>query len=215
MSHSPPPTPTFPLPPPTTKPPPSPPTRTSTFLHTLRRTLHSITTLPLPTLSAISSAALGGGLELALTTTLRVFGTSATVALPETRLAILPGAGGTYRLPALIGQARALDMVLTGRRLGGREAYGWGLCERLVEVGEGGEGGKEARERVLEAAVGVAEGICEGGPVAVREALRAVRGWRGGERVENEAYERVVGTEDRGEALSAFQRKRKAVFTGR
>ncbi|KAA6408934.1 MAG: methylglutaconyl- mitochondrial precursor [Lasallia pustulata] len=74
------------------------PKETSSFLHILRRTLHSITTLPLPTLSAISSPALGGGLELALTTTLRVFGTSATVALPETRLAILPARG--RHLPA-------------------------------------------------------------------------------------------------------------------
>lgn len=91
-----------------------------------------------------------------------------------------------------------------------------GLCDRLVEVGDE-EGMREgvARERVLEAAVDVARGICEGGPVAVREAVGAVRGWREGEEGENRSYERVVGTEDRGEALRAFGEKRRPVFRGR
>lgn len=91
-----------------------------------------------------------------------------------------------------------------------------GLCDRLVEVGD--EEGMRvglARERVLDEAVEVARGICEGGPVAVREAVRAVRGWEGGQEVENRAYERVVGTEDRDEALRAFGEKRRPVFRGR
>lgn len=106
--------------------------------------------------------------------------------------------------------------MLTGRRVGGAEAYFMGLCDRLVEVGDE-EGMREgiARERVLEAAVELARGICEGGPVAVREAVGAVGGGRGGEAVENRAYERVVGTEDRGEALRAFKEKRRPVFKGR
>ena len=91
-----------------------------------------------------------------------------------------------------------------------------GLCDRLVEVSEE-EGMREgvARKRVLEQAVEVASGICEGGPVALREAVRAVRGWREGEERENKAYDRVVGTEDRGEALRAFGEKRRPVFRGR
>ena len=172
----------------------------------------SITTLPIPTITALSSLALGGGLELALTTNLRIFASSALVALPETRLAIIPGAGGTYRLPALVGPSRALDMLLTGRRVGGAEAYFWGLCERLVEVGdeEGMQKGV-ARERTLQGAVEVARGICEGGPAAVRAVLRAVGR---GEDVENAEYEVVVGTRDRDEALRAFAEKRKPVFKG-
>ncbi|MCJ1410093.1 hypothetical protein MMC19_004178 [Ptychographa xylographoides] len=186
--------------------------QTGSFLSSLRSTFTAISTLPIPSISAISSLALGGGLELALTTHLRVFASTALVALPETRLAIIPGAGGTYRLPALIGRSRALDMMLTGRRVGGGEAYFWGLCERLVEVGaEEGMAAGVARERVLEGAVGVARGICEGGPLAARAVIRAA-GW--GEEVENEAYEAVVGTEDREEALRAFGEKRRPVFEG-
>ena len=186
--------------------------RTTSFLTTLRSTLTSITTLPIPTITALSSLALGGGLELALTTNLRIFASSALVALPETRLGIIPGAGGTYRLPALIGPSRALDMLLTGRRVGGAEAYFWGLCERLVEVGdeEGMQKGV-ARERTLQSAVDLARGICEGGPAAVRAVLKAVGR---GEEVENAEYEGVVGTQDRDEALRAFAEKRKPVFKG-
>ncbi|MCJ1432486.1 hypothetical protein MMC27_001843 [Xylographa pallens] len=182
------------------------------FLTTLRSTLTSITTLPIPTITALSSLALGGGLELALTTNLRIFASSALVALPETRLGIIPGAGGTYRLPALVGPSRALDMLLTGRRVGGAEAYFWGLCERLVEVGdeEGMQKGV-ARARTLQGAVDVALGICEGGPAAVKAVLRAVGR---GEEVENAEYEGVVGTRDRDEALRAFAEKRKPVFKG-
>jgi len=186
--------------------------RTTAFLTSLRTTFTSISHLPIPTLSALSSLALGGGLELALTTHLRIFASTALVALPETRLAIIPGAGGTYRLPALIGRSRALDMMLTGRRVGGPEAYFWGLCERLVEVGEEeGMKGAVAREKVLEGAVGVARGICEGGPGAVKAVLRACGR---GEEVENREYEGVVGMEDRDEALRAFGEKRRPVFRG-
>ncbi|KAF2838545.1 putative mitochondrial methylglutaconyl-CoA hydratase [Patellaria atrata CBS 101060] len=192
------------------------PEQTTTFLTDLRETLTSISTLPIPTLTALSSLAFGGGLELALTTHLRIFASTAVVALPETRLGILPGAGGTFRLPALIGLARARDMILTGRRVGGPEAYFLGLCDRLVEVKEE-EVKREglARERVLEEAVRVAREICEGAPVAVAQALRAVQGCADFGRSEAAAYEVVVGTEDRDEALRAFREKRKPVFKGR
>ena len=157
--------------------------------------------------------ALGGGLELALTTHLRVFATSSLVALPETRLAIIPGAGGTYRLPAVIGRTRALDMMLTGRRVGGAEAYFMGLCDRLVEVGdkEGMEDGV-ARQRTLDTAIELALGICEGGPRALSAVIRAAGL---GEQWENKEYERILQTEDRNEALRAFGEKRKPVFKGR
>lgn len=173
----------------------------------------------------MSSLALGGGLELALCTHMRVFASTAIVGLPETRLGIIPGAGGTYRLPALIGLGRARDMILTGRRVTAAEAYFLGIADRLVEVvteAEGEEGlSKEekeklmtrAREEVLRESVRLAGGICDGGPVAVRAALQAVGYAR--EEVENKMYERVVGTEDRNEALAAFREKRKPVFKGR
>lgn len=101
-----------------------------------------------------------------------------------------------------------MDMVLTGRRVGAAEAMMMGLVNRVVDV----EGEGEGREKVIGAAVGVAREICEGGPVAVGAALKAVKGMS--EKVENGAYEVVVGTRDRDEALRAFREKRKPVFRG-
>lgn len=190
--------------------------RTLEFLASMRSTFTDLSNLPIPTISAISSVALGGGLEIALCTTLRVFGTSAIVGQPETKLAIIPGAGGTYRLPALIGANRARDLILTGRRVGGAEAYFMGLCNRLVEVTpeEEKEEGK-ARKKVLEAGLALANDICEGAPIAVAQAMRAINGWQRGEPSENEAYDVILKTEDRLEALKAFAEKRKPVYKGR
>jgi methylglutaconyl-CoA hydratase len=151
---------------------------------------------------------------------MRVLASTAQVGLPETRLGILPGAGGTYRLPALIGLGRARDLILTGRRVSAAEAYFLGIADRLVEVlpeegkeEEKGELMTRAKEEVLREAVRLAGEICDGGPVAIRSALKAVGYAR--EEMENEMYERVVGTEDRNEALVAFREKRKPVFKGR
>ncbi|KAF2702698.1 ClpP/crotonase [Pleomassaria siparia CBS 279.74] len=192
------------------------PVATARFLATLRETFSSIARLPIPTISALSAPAFGGGLELALTTHMRVFASTAIVALPETRLAIIPGAGGTYRLPALIGLSRARDMILTGRRVGAAEAYFLGLCDRLVEVTDE-DALKEGipRTMVLTEAVKLAREICEGGPVATKAALVALEGCALGESAENAAYEIVVKTLDRDEALIAFREKRKPVFKGR
>jgi methylglutaconyl-CoA hydratase len=190
--------------------------RTNAFLAKLRGTFSRLEALPIPTVSAISSVALGGGLELALCTHLRVFGSSSVVGLPETRIAIIPGAGGTYRLPRLIGQSRARDLVLTGRKVSGPEAYFLGLCDRLVEVTpeeEKQEG--VARNKILHESVKLALDICEGGPIAIKQALQAVNQFEKGEEAENAAYASVVDTDDRLEALQAFAEKRKPVYRGR
>jgi methylglutaconyl-CoA hydratase len=152
---------------------------------------------------------------LALTTHLRVFASTTTVALPETRLAIIPGAGGTYRLPALIGLSRARDMILTGRRVSAPEAYFLGLCDRLVEA-QPEEAQQEGvvRKKVLDEAINLARDICEGGPIAIKAALAAVESCALGEKAENAAYDIVVKTKDRDEALAAFREKRKPVFKG-
>ncbi|KAL7619481.1 hypothetical protein AAE478_010020 [Parahypoxylon ruwenzoriense] len=204
---------------------------TAQFLANLRSAFSSISALPIPTISAVSSLALGGGLELALCTHFRVLASTATVGLPETRLGIIPGAGGTYRLPALIGLPRARDLILTGRRVSAPEAYFLGIADRLVQVlpederdgveqktTEDGQAGEDslptrARSAALSEAVRLASEICEGGPIAVRSALQAVSWAR--EEVENSMYEQVVKTEDRDEALEAFKEKRKPVFKGR
>ncbi|OLN96140.1 Methylglutaconyl-CoA hydratase, mitochondrial [Colletotrichum chlorophyti] len=198
--------------------------RTDEFLSNLRSTFTSLQNLPIPTISAISSIALGGGLELALSTHFRVLSSNAQVGLPETRLGIIPGAGGTHRLPALIGLSRARDLILTGRRVSAPEAYFLGIADRLVDIThdeaeKAGEGDKDkgvliaSRKAVLSESVRLAGEICEGGPIAIRAALQAVAWAR--EEVENKMYERVVATEDRNEALKAFQEKRKPVFYGR
>ncbi|KAL2815021.1 ClpP/crotonase-like domain-containing protein [Aspergillus granulosus] len=189
---------------------------TNAFLAKLRGTFRDLAALPIPTISAVSSIALGGGLELALSTHLRVFGSNSTVALPETKLAIIPGAGGTYRLPALIGLNRARDLILTGRRVTGPEAYFIGLCDRLIEIlpeEEKKEGA--AREKVVRESIKLAMDICDGGPIAIKQALKAVNEYQRGEAAENEAYDGVVNTEDRNEALRAFSEKRKPAFRGR
>jgi len=159
-----------------------------------------------------------------------VFTSNAVVGLPETRLGIIPGAGGTFRLPGLIGISRARDLIATGRRVSAPEAYFLGIADRLVEVlpeteeqakeweaMEEAERNKEilhiARRSALSEAVRMAGEISEGGPIAVRAALKAVA--EPSEMMEVSMYDRVVNTEDRNEALKAFAEKRKPVFKGR
>lgn len=169
---------------------------------------------------------------MALATHFRVLSSQAVIGLPETRLGIIPGAGGTYRLSKIIGQARARDLILTGRRVSAPEAYFLGIADRLVEVLPASEEQakewdamkeeernkvllSQARMLALSEAVRLAGEISEGGPIAVRAALRAVMHPSPSEEVESKAYESVVKTEDRNEALKAFAEKRKPVFTGR
>ncbi|CAI4214692.1 unnamed protein product [Parascedosporium putredinis] len=142
------------------------------------------------------------GLELALSTHFRVFSSNAVVGLPETRLGIIPGAGGTYRLPALVGLGRARDLILTGRRVSGPEAYFLGLADRLVEVteNEAGEAGEDAKADPTLLARAQTAALSE----AVRLAMEICE----------EAPSPVVDTDDRNEALRAFQEKRTPVFTG-
>jgi len=179
-----------------------------TFLASLRGLLKTLETLPIPTISAISGFALGGGLELALATDIRIVAPSAQLALPETRLGIIPGAGGTYRLPRLVGQSKALDIVLSGRRVHAMEAVLIGLANMCVDIGTEEEG----RERTLDAATEFAREICMGAPQAVRIAKSVVIAED--EEAENRGYLEVVATKDRDEALKAFAEKRKPVFSG-
>ncbi|KAF3910826.1 hypothetical protein ABW20_dc0104502 [Dactylellina cionopaga] len=182
------------------------PQQTTTFLHTLNSTFTNLSNLLIPTISCIPTHAHGGGLELALSTDLRVTTNSAQLSLPETRLGIIPGAGGTQRIAQLIGKSRALDMVLTGRRVSAAEALNWGLVDRIAEDGT----------NVNDEGVQLAKTICEGGPLAIVAAKRAVKvGLQGGLDVEGLAYATIIESEDKYEALKAFGEKRKPVFKGR
>jgi enoyl-CoA hydratase/carnithine racemase len=129
--------------------------------------------------------------------------------LTETSLAILPGAGGTQRLPRLVGKAKAKDLILTARRVDADEAELIGLVDRVAPGG-----------RLRRTALALARTIAANGPVAVRAAKAAVDGGLGlplADALEHETtcYERVLGTADRLEALAAFAEKRKPRFEGR
>lgn len=183
---------------------------TAAFLAFLRTTLNNLENLPIPVIAAIATPALGGGFELALAAHMRVVGTSAELALPETRLAIIPGAGGMRRLATLVGIGRARELVLTGRRVNGEAALKMGIADRLVETDSLDLTTRKVR--VLEEAVTLARTICEGGPVATRMVMRVFR--EPSEEAENAAYERVVRTKDRDSALVAFAEKKRPVFEG-
>ena len=183
------------------------------FLTELRRVFSKLASLPVPSIACVSGLALGGGLELALCCHLRVFSGNAVVGLPETKLAIIPGAGGTYRLPRVVGQSHALDMILTGRRVKAVEAAQMGLCNRLVFSGEGDRADLGAVRRLtLANALSLAQDISGGGPIAIRAALSALA--VANEEAENAAYASVLGTRDRVEALHAFQAKLPPQYLG-
>ncbi|MEE6451330.1 enoyl-CoA hydratase-related protein [Gottfriedia acidiceleris] len=164
--------------------------------------------LPMPTIAAINGVALGGGLELALACDLRIAHKEAIVGLPETSLAIIPGAGGTQRLPRLIGLGRAKELIFTGKRLNAHEAEGYGILEHVVEI-------DELQNKALE----ICETIASKGPLAIRAAKKAIQ--RGfdlpldlGLRLETYEYETLLHTSDRMEGLVAFQEKRKPQYKG-
>ena len=175
----------------------------------IRRTMNLVNGLKIPTIAAIRGVALGGGFELALACDLRVVSETATIGLTETRLAIIPGAGGTQRLSRLIGVARAKDLIFTGRKLTGVEAYQMGIAEYLVTD-------VEVHQRAKE----LAKDIAQAGPIAIRQAKWAIdEGYAkplvDGLAVEETAYEQVINTEDRQEGLKAFAEKRKPKYLGR
>lgn len=165
--------------------------------------------LPMPTIAAIEGNALGGGLELALACDLRIASSRARLGLPEVHLAVTPGAGGTQRLPRVIGVARAKELILTGRVLSAEEAAGIGLVHEVVPAGE-------ARSR----AEAVAEEIAAKGPLAVREAKRLIDqsvdvALNAGLAAELDASDRIFATDDLVEGASAFFEKRDPVYRGR
>lgn len=182
---------------------------TRRFMKDMHSMMNRLETLPVPSIAAVNGAALGGGLELALRTHIRVFASNAVVGLPETRLGILPGAGGTYRLPYIIGKARALDLALTGRRIKAAEALQLGLCTHVAASGSGDEKGAVLRE-----ALRVAANISLGGPKGTKGVLDAMTFGEPSAERELQAYDTVISSKDRDEALKAFAEKRVPCFSG-
>jgi methylglutaconyl-CoA hydratase len=180
----------------------------SSFVHSLRCSLSDLAMLPMPVIGAIEGAALGGGLELCLACDFRVAGADALFGLPETGLAIIPGAGGTQRLPRLIGIARAKELIFTGRRLTATEALSYGLVGSVAPAGH-----------AYAQALNLAREILPRGPVAIRAAKEAIdRGMETdlttGLAIERACYAQVIPTADRLEGLRAFSEKRAPVYKG-
>jgi enoyl-CoA hydratase len=165
--------------------------------------------LPMPTIAAIEANALGGGLELALACDIRVASERASLGLPEVRLGVTPGAGGTQRLPRAVGVARAKELAITGRIIDAREAERIGLVSRVVPAG-----------RSRAAADEIAAEIAQRGPIAVREVKRLIDrsvdvDIEAGLAAEIDASERVFNSEDMLEGARAFFAKRPPEYHGR
>ncbi|KEZ47407.1 enoyl-CoA hydratase-related protein [Metabacillus indicus] len=166
-----------------------------------------IDALPQPTIAAINGYAFGGGMELALSCDFRIIADGTSVGLTETGLGIIPGAGGTQRLPRIIGGAKALELILTARKMTSEQAAAYGLALKTAP-------------NALEAAKELAEEILKNAPIALQQAKFAVKqgmnaDLQTGLHIERKAYEVTIPTEDRLEALAAFSEKRKPVFKGK
>lgn len=188
------------------------PSEVGPFVAKARTLMSNFENLPMPVIVAIDGHALGGGLEMALACDLRVAADSAKMGLVETKLAIIPGAGGTQRLPRLVGPALAKELIFTAKVLSGADAAKIGLVNHSVPQNQTGDA-------AFEKSLALAEQIIPNGPVGVRMAKVAIN--RGNEvdlstglAIEEACYAQVIPTKDRLEGLKAFAEKRKPSFSG-
>lgn len=159
-----------------------------------------------PLVAAVNGACLGGGLEIALACDIRIASEKATFGVPEVRLGLIPGWGGTQRLPRLIPWAKAAEMLFTGRPIDAQEAYRIGLVNKVVPLAE-----------LMSAAKKMAEDLCEPGPLAVRAAKQAMLqgtsvGLQEGLQIEAMLEDFCLSTEDFREGTQAFVERRKPSF---
>ncbi|MEJ5349532.1 MAG: enoyl-CoA hydratase [Desulfosoma sp.] len=179
------------------------------FIFTIRNLFTAIEDLPKPVIAAVNGVALGGGTELALACDIRIASSKATMGLTETRLAIIPGAGGTQRLPRLVGRGKAKELIFTGRRVDAEEALRIGLVNSVAPP-----------EKLMDECLAMAAMICETGPIAIQQAKYAINygletDLHTGLAIESNAYWITIPTEDRLEGLAAFREKRKPVYKGK
>jgi enoyl-CoA hydratase/carnithine racemase len=178
------------------------------FIVTIRDTFSMLETMGKPVIAAINGVALGGGTELALACDIRIASERATLGLTETGLGIIPGAGGTQRLPRLVGKGKAKELIFTARRVDAAEAREIGLVEQVVPA-----------EALLETALAMGARIAENGPLAVEQAKYAINAGMEadlatGLMLESRCYDVIIPTQDRLEGLAAFREKRKPCYRG-
>ena len=185
-----------------------PPEKVREYIFTIRNLFTSIEELNKPVIAAVNGIALGGGTELSLACDIRIAASNATMGLTETRLAIIPGAGGTQRLPRLVGRGKAKELIFTGQRISAEEALKIGLVNKVCD-----------QKDLLDECKKMAAMICEAGPVAIEQAKYAIN--RGletdihtGLAIESNAYWVCIPTKDRLEGLAAFKEKRKPNYIG-
>lgn len=179
------------------------------FIFTIRDLFTTIDYLNKPVIAAVNGVALGGGTELALACDIRIAASNAFMGLTETRLAIIPGAGGTQRLPRIVGRGKAKELIFTGRRIDAQEALQIGLVNQVYE-----------KDTLMTECLKMAAMICETGPIAIEQAKYAINygletDLHTGLGIESNAYWTVIPTEDRLEGLAAFKEKRKPVYKGK
>ncbi|XP_043555112.1 enoyl-CoA hydratase domain-containing protein 2, mitochondrial isoform X1 [Chiloscyllium plagiosum] len=182
------------------------------FVHRLRNLMSNIACLPMPTIAAIDGYALGGGLELALACDLRVAASSAKMGLIEVTRGLLPGAGGSQRLPRVIGISLAKELIFTGRQIDGEQAMSMGLVNSAICQNDMGDA---AYQKALD----LAKAILPQGPVALRMAKQAMNkgievDLGSGMAIEEMCYAQVIPTKDRLEGMAAFKEKRLPHFIG-
>lgn len=190
-----------------------PPSEVGPFVSRLRRLLFDMQNFPVPTIAALDGSALGGGMEMSLGLDMRVASDNAKLGLVETRLAIIPGGGGTQNLARLVGPSLAKELIFTARVLNGSEAHKLGIVNHMVEQNQNGDA---AYLRALE----LGREILPQGPIALRMAKKAINcgsdiDIASGLAFEQACYAQVIHTEDRMEGLMAFREKRKPKYSGR
>jgi enoyl-CoA hydratase len=171
-------------------------------------TFRMMEAMPKPVIGVINGFALGGGLELALACHIRIASTRAKFGLPEVKLGIIPGYGGTIRLPRLVGRGRALEMMLTGEMIDAEEAYRIGLVNRIAEP-----------DALLDAARDLARKMIANGPIAIAMALESVDHGMSStiddaQTLESNLFGLLASTDDMREGMKAFLEKRRAEFRG-
>ncbi|USG67542.1 enoyl-CoA hydratase-related protein [Brevibacillus ruminantium] len=178
------------------------------YIRTIRDTFSDLEKLSKPVIAAINGLALGGGTELAIACDLRIMSEAAQMGLTETSLGIIPGAGGTQRLPRLIGKGKAKELIFTARRVVAEEALAIGLVNQVT-----------APDQLMSAALAMAQQIAENAPIALAQAKFAIdHGLEAdlatGLAMESNAYQVLIPTRDRREGLEAFKEKRKPEYRG-